>query len=482
MDLVPIRLDSVWTCGTKPLAVVEDGPGRCPIDGTALVQVTAAVSWTCAGGAEESASPGTCADGSAKTKTYALRAHGNHNPQHGGLFFMASDNTHHLEGAYLSSGTFRMYFYDEFTKPQKLADVKNYKATLMVKDREDRQGHAVLAGAQRPLLQASIGKLPLPAEMYALVKFTPDGKDNRFDFTFPAYSKEPHAAAGPDRMTSAAPATTAPLRSTTVAARRPAPSSAGIDPALVPLPIPDTVPEMLAQLRTRTDQIRAFIDKGSFAAIYVPAFQAKDLALALDEHKNELTAGAAQGRRAGDRQTGALRLPARRVRRHRQQAADLRGVREVRRGRQGHPRRRFRNPQAAIRNEDAASASPPSPRSCSPASPSRCSRRGAQGDHVQVHLQRRRVPDPARSLRELPRDRRHRADVADDLRRRVPVGGVDPRGAGRGAHAAVERRGGLRRDQARAHAVAEGARRHPHVGDRRQSARRARSEAARPSS
>ena len=46
---------------------------------------------------------------------------------------------------------------------------------------------------------------------------------------------------------------------------------------------------MLAQLRTRTDQIRTFIDKGAFAAIYVPAFQAKDLALALDEHKAELS-------------------------------------------------------------------------------------------------------------------------------------------------------------------------------------------------
>src|SRR4051812_12047764 len=134
MDLVPIRLDSVWTCGTKPLAIVKDAPGRCPIDGSALVQVTAAVSWTCPGGTDESTSPGTCADGSAKAKTYALRAHGNHNPQHGGLFFMASDNTHHLEGAYLSNGAFRMYFYDEFTKPQTLAVMRNYKATLMVKD------------------------------------------------------------------------------------------------------------------------------------------------------------------------------------------------------------------------------------------------------------------------------------------------------------------------------------------------------------
>jgi hypothetical protein len=67
-------------------------------------------------------------------------------------------------------------------------------------------------------------------------------------------------------------------------------ASSGVDPALVTLPIPETVPEMLAQLRTRTDQIRAFIDRGTFAAIYVPAFQAKDLALALDEHRNDLPA------------------------------------------------------------------------------------------------------------------------------------------------------------------------------------------------
>jgi len=49
------------------------------------------------------------------------------------------------------------------------------------------------------------------------------------------------------------------------------------------------VPEMLAQLKTRNDQVKQFIDKGMFAAVYVPAFQAKDLALALDEHKKELS-------------------------------------------------------------------------------------------------------------------------------------------------------------------------------------------------
>src|SRR5712692_9531219 len=57
MDLVAIRLDSVWTCATRPLAIVETKPGRCPIDGSALVQVTAAVSWTCPGTSTESVSP-----------------------------------------------------------------------------------------------------------------------------------------------------------------------------------------------------------------------------------------------------------------------------------------------------------------------------------------------------------------------------------------------------------------------------------------
>ena len=73
------------------------------------------------------------------------------------------------------------------------------------------------------------------------------------------------------------------------------PQASGPDPALIPLPIPETVPEMLAQLRTRIDQIRGLIDNSAFASIYVPAFQVKDLALALDAHLKDLPAG----RRAG---------------------------------------------------------------------------------------------------------------------------------------------------------------------------------------
>ena len=290
MDLVGIRLDSVWTCGTRPLAVIESKPGRCPIDGTPLVQVTAAVSWTCPGSDKESLSPGTCADGSPMQKKFAPRAHGNHNPQHGGQFFMAADNWHHLEGTYLSSGVFRMHFYDDFTRPLPLAQVRAIKAEVVVKDPKSGQEKRVPLVRSGRYMQAAIGKLPLPAPMYAHVQFKPDGAHNRFDFTFDSYSKEP-AAAPTATMTAANPAP-APAPN---AAAAPTPVSgssdlsSGVDPALVPLPIPETVPEMLAQLRTRTDQIRAIIDKGSFASIYVPAFQAKDLALALDARKDTLT-------------------------------------------------------------------------------------------------------------------------------------------------------------------------------------------------
>jgi hypothetical protein len=290
MDLVPVRLDAVWSCPVHSV-IAESKPGKCPIDKRDLIQLTVAVSWTCPGATTESTEPGLCPDGSPMRRKTTPRAHGNHNPQHGGQFFMASDNWHHLEGTYLPSGVFRMHLYDDYTRPLAAKDVRTITASVVTKDAAGSEKTTPLVRSGQ-YLQAQIGKLPLPAAMYAKVKFKADGPDNRFDFTFDSYSKEPVAGATP-LSTAAAPAAAAPASTTTAATATTAPPPAApalteslpnVDPALVTLPIPETVPEIMAQLRMRTEQIRTFIDNGSFAAIYVPAFQAKDLALALDEH------------------------------------------------------------------------------------------------------------------------------------------------------------------------------------------------------
>jgi hypothetical protein len=156
---------------------------------------------------------------------------------------------------------------------------------VVAKDAKTGQDKTIPLARSGRSLQATIGKQPFPTQMFAKVKFKAGEQEHRFDFGFDAFSKEPKVAPTATMtggMSAAIPAT-APVTGA------PTPDlSSGVDPALIPVPIPETVPEMLAQLRTRTDQIRAFIDRGAFAAIYLPAFQAKDLALALDEHKSEL--------------------------------------------------------------------------------------------------------------------------------------------------------------------------------------------------
>jgi len=293
MDLHPIRLDSVWTCPVHA-AVIKDAAGKCPIDGRPLIPVTMSVSWACAGSSTLSPTPGTCPDGRPMERRYAPRAHGNHNPQHGGGFFMAPDSWHHLEGTYFPPGTFRLYLYDDFTKPLPLTKLRTISAHIVLAD-----GKSIPLVRNGRVLEARIGKQPFPLAVQAQVTFEPSAKENSFDFTFESFSRDlPAPSATTTTTANTGNGTTSPARPASIAA---APATAASpastlletatgDPGFTSIVVADTVPEMLAQLTDRDRQIKALIDRGAFASVYVPAFQAKDVALALDAKKTGLPA------------------------------------------------------------------------------------------------------------------------------------------------------------------------------------------------
>src|SRR6478736_7858252 len=163
MALVPVRLESVWSCPVHS-AIARSSKGVCPICGRQLVQMTMALTWTCKGRPDiDVIEPARCPDGSAMVAKRTLRPHGNHNPQHGGQFFMAPDNSHHLEGTLPSARLFRVYLYDDYARPLATARMKD------VRGRVEIGGRAIplKSAATGSYLEARIDGVAFPARMTA---------------------------------------------------------------------------------------------------------------------------------------------------------------------------------------------------------------------------------------------------------------------------------------------------------------------------
>jgi hypothetical protein len=285
MDLEPIRLVSVYTCPIH--AVIEQStPGKCRICARDLVQKTAALTFTCAGQRNVSQlQPGKCADGSAMIARYTARAHGDHNPKHGGIFFMAPDNWHHLEGTYPAPGRFRVYVYDDFSRPLDAARARRIRGRVVTKEAFDAKSGTTRELSSTPLvlarngafLEARIERLPLPAKMTVKISFSPDVKESRFDFAFAGHTQDVPAA--PRTTDSAAkqgaPVASASARETSDVLRRPSTGSGR--PELVEGR--DKPLELLATLKERRAEVEGLLERGTLGAIYAPALQAKDLAL-----------------------------------------------------------------------------------------------------------------------------------------------------------------------------------------------------------
>jgi hypothetical protein len=296
MVLVPVRLSSAWMCPLHS-AVMRDETGSCPLCRRQLVQVSVALTWTCqAQPGIDRLEPGACPDGTPMVRRRTLRPHGNHNPQHGGQFFMAPDNWHHIEGTYPRDRVFRLYLYDDYARPLSAADLRRVQARVVTRETFDpstRKTTEISAFALRPsrdgaYLEARVDRAPMPAEMSAKVRLKPGSPEYRFDFTFQTMTKEPP----PPAVAHAAPAPRRPPATNTPA---PAPVPTRVEPvdvadaAFMPVPIPDTIAGIVEQLKLRDGQIRDLIRQGNFSAVWVPAFHAKDLAVALEPHVGHLS-------------------------------------------------------------------------------------------------------------------------------------------------------------------------------------------------
>jgi hypothetical protein len=325
MALVPVRLTSAWSSVTHP-TIIQDHPGKDPLDKRDLVQITASMFWVCPGSDDHLLEPGTCADGHARQLKYERRPHGDHNPRHGGSFFMADDNWHHLEGTYPPGGPFRVFFYDDYTRPM---PVKGFSGTVVLLDSNEKEidSFPLKPGRISNALEAPIKGAALPLKVKLKVRFDPEGKERPFDFTFAENTKEP-ASAAPAPVVSTAAATAArppaprplaPAGGVTgspaaTAPAAPAPASASASAATAP-PVLGAVPdvaassltmsrseaaglaqelpnnpvELLKLMELRRGEVETLIHDGSFGMVYVPTMMAKDVALALGDHASELT-------------------------------------------------------------------------------------------------------------------------------------------------------------------------------------------------
>jgi hypothetical protein len=204
--------------------------------------------------------------GKALVKTFVDLPHGDHNPKHGGIFFMAPDLWHHLEGTLPDERTFRLFVYDNFTRPLKLegiaAHFQEWKASSGGEALLDPRKVALLPAGNGEYLDAKREEFRLPAQITLFVVFDPARTESskprepcRFDFAFEKTTSEPGGDA-PVRL-QAAPRVDIPA-----------------DPRRVG-----------EEIEKRARRVRELLSRRALSSLYVPALEAKDLALLLLEEK-----------------------------------------------------------------------------------------------------------------------------------------------------------------------------------------------------
>ena len=239
-ELVLRALVSSYSCPMHP-AIDEEREGACPLCRMRLVRTTREVQWFCPGRADiVSATAGLCPDGRPMETRTVVMAHGDHNPRHGGILFMAPNGYHHLEGALEEDGEFCLYLYDDFTRP------------LVVEGFQARAGEVPMeASADGSFLSVKLERFdPMePVEVVLHLRLPQEMEEARFDFIF---SRTAEASL-----------------------------------ALSEFRIPESAEDVYREILLRNERIQELLRRGAWPDLYIPALEAKDLVLALSEKEGE---------------------------------------------------------------------------------------------------------------------------------------------------------------------------------------------------
>jgi hypothetical protein len=118
----------------------------------------------------------------------AMKPHMDHHPKHGGIFFMALDRNHHLEGVLLPTGTFCVYVYDAYTKPVTPAQLRRVSATVIWGDDDNAPRTRMIPASDGRRLESRPpgGRPKLPITLTLLAHFPGESLKARPElFTFP---------------------------------------------------------------------------------------------------------------------------------------------------------------------------------------------------------------------------------------------------------------------------------------------------------
>ena len=288
MRLVETRRVVAWTCPVHSV-IFERSEGVCPIDGEKLVRMNLDLAWTCPEHPEiDSLNPGLCPIDRTTILVQKLSPlpHEDHTPKHGGIFFMAPDNWHHIEGVYPGAGRIAVYVYDNYSQP---ISAETVRGRIVLEENYDVEANEVREVVAYPLaassddryLEAQIGNQEFPLEVVAKVRFDGDATEDRFDFVFTSHGQE---NSGPSNSELNIDARPQPASDSSAAL-----SASGID-ALLAVAIPGNPETIVSEIAARNLDIKTLLKTGVFTEIYIPALQAKELALGLASHTVNLDA------------------------------------------------------------------------------------------------------------------------------------------------------------------------------------------------